>query len=124
LLERSDIVTLHLRLSDRTRGIISAVDLARMKHTAYLVNTSRGPLVDEAALLNALDQGVIAGAALDVYDTEPLPPGHALRSAPNTVVTPHIGYVSEGTYEVFYRDAVEDIAGFLDGSPLRVLTGS
>jgi phosphoglycerate dehydrogenase-like enzyme len=121
LLERSDVVTLHLRLSDRTRGIIGATDLARMKHTAFLINTSRGPLVDEAALLGALDKGVIAGAGLDVYDTEPLPPGHALRSAPNTVLTPHIGYVSEGSYEVFYRDAVEDIAGFLDGSPPRVL---
>jgi phosphoglycerate dehydrogenase-like enzyme len=121
LLERSDIVTLHLRLSDRTRGIIGATDLARMKHTAYLINTSRGPLVDEAALLNALDKGVIAGAALDVYNTEPLPPGHALRSVPNTVLTPHIGYVSEGSYEVFYKDAVEDVAGFLDGAPPRVL---
>jgi phosphoglycerate dehydrogenase-like enzyme len=124
LLERSDVVTLHLRLSDRTRGIIGATELARMKHTAFLINTSRGPLVDEAALLNALDKGVIAGTGLDVYDTEPLPPGHALRSAPNTVLTPHIGYVSEGTYEVFYRDAVEDIAGFLDGSPQRVLNGA
>jgi phosphoglycerate dehydrogenase-like enzyme len=121
LLERSDIVTLHLRLSDRTRGIIGATDLGRMKHTAYLINTSRGPLVDEAALLDALDKGVIAGAGLDVYDSEPLPPGHALRGAPNTVLTPHLGYVSEGSYEVFYADAVADVEGFLDGTPPRVL---
>ncbi|MGH2805995.1 MAG: D-2-hydroxyacid dehydrogenase family protein [Actinomycetota bacterium] len=121
LLERSDIVTLHLRLSDRTRGIIGATELARMKHTAYLINTSRGPLVDEVALLNALDQGVIAGAGIDVYDTEPLPPRHALRGAPNTVLTPHVGYVTQGTYEVFYTDAVEDIDTFLAGRPTRVL---
>ena len=121
LLERSDVVTVHVVLSDQTRGLIGAAELARMKPTAYLINTSRGPIVDEAALLEALRAGTIAGAGLDVYDTEPLPAGHPLRSAPNTVLTPHIGYVSTGTYEVFYRDAVEDIEAFIAGAPVRVL---
>jgi phosphoglycerate dehydrogenase-like enzyme len=121
LFERSDVVTIHLRFGDRTRGLVGAAELARMRPTAYLVNTSRGPIVDEAALLEALRSGSIAGAALDVYDIEPLPPGHPLRSAPNTVLTPHIGYVTTGTYEVFFRDAVEDIAGFLRGEPVRVV---
>jgi phosphoglycerate dehydrogenase-like enzyme len=86
-----------------------------------LVNTSRGPIVDEDALVAALHAGTIAGAALDVFDTEPLPVEHPLRGAPNTVLTPHIGYVTTGTYEVFYREAVEDIAAFLSGAPVRVL---
>jgi phosphoglycerate dehydrogenase-like enzyme len=120
LLARADVVTLHLRLSDRTRGIISAADLAKMKPTAYLINTSRGPLVHEAALLDALRAGSIAGAGIDVYDVEPLPADHPLRSAPNTVLTPHIGYVSERTYETFFSQAVEDIAAYLDGEPIRV----
>jgi phosphoglycerate dehydrogenase-like enzyme len=122
LFRRADVVTIHLVLSDRTRGLVGAPELAAMKPTAYLVNTSRGPIVDEAALLAALRDGTIAGAALDVFDVEPLPPEHPLRSAPNTVLTPHIGYVSTGTFEVFYTDAVEDIAAFLDGAPVRVLT--
>jgi phosphoglycerate dehydrogenase-like enzyme len=121
LLERSDVVTIHYKLSGRSRGLIGADDLARMKPSAFLVNTSRGPLVDEDALLAALRAGTIAGAALDVYDTEPLPVDHPLRMAPNTVLTPHIGYVSGGTYERFYGDAVEDIHAFLAGSPIRVL---
>jgi phosphoglycerate dehydrogenase-like enzyme len=121
LFARADVVTIHLKLSDRTRGLIGAGDLARMKRSAYLVNTSRGPIVDEAALLDALHGGRIAGAGLDVFDVEPLPREHPLRTAPNTVLTPHIGYVSTGTYEVFYREAVEDIAAFRDGSPVRVL---
>jgi len=121
LLGSADVVTLHLVLSDRSRGTIGSADLARMKPTAYLVNTSRGPLVDEGALLSALHEGTIAGAALDVYDVEPLPTDHPLRSAPNTVLTPHLGYASEGTYEVFYRDVVEDIGAYLDGDPIRVL---
>ena len=121
LLARADVVTIHLRLSDRTRGLIGAEQLAAMRPDAYLVNTSRGPIVDERALLDALHRGTIAGAALDVFDTEPLPADHPLRSAPNTVLTPHIGYVSTGTYEVFFRDAVDDIAAFLDGAPVRVL---
>jgi phosphoglycerate dehydrogenase-like enzyme len=121
LFARADVVTVHLKLSDRTRALIGAADLARMKRSAYLVNTSRGPIIDEAALLDALDGGRIAGAGLDVFDVEPLPRDHPLRTAPNTVLTPHIGYVSTGTYEVFYREAVEDIAAFRDGSPVRVL---
>jgi phosphoglycerate dehydrogenase-like enzyme len=121
LLSRADVVTIHLRLSGRTRGLIGAAELARMKPSAVLVNTSRGPIVDEAALVAALRDGVIAGAGLDVYETEPLPPGHPLRSAPNTVLTPHLGYVTSGTYARFYADAVEDIAAFGRGAPVRVL---
>jgi phosphoglycerate dehydrogenase-like enzyme len=121
LLARSDIVTIHLRLSDRTRGLIGAAELARMRPTAVLVNTSRGPIVDEPALLAALHEGTIAGAGLDVYDIEPLPPGHPLRTAPNTVLTPHLGYVTSGTYARYYADAVEDIAAFARGAPIRVL---
>jgi phosphoglycerate dehydrogenase-like enzyme len=92
-----------------------------MKPTALLVNTSRGPIVDEEALVAALRDGTIGGAALDVYDTEPLPAGHPLRSAPNTVLTPHIGYVTEATYAVFYREALEDVAAWRAGEPVRVL---
>jgi phosphoglycerate dehydrogenase-like enzyme len=121
LFRRADVLTIHTRLSDRTRGLVTAAELALMKPSAYLVNTSRGPIVDEAALLAALNDGTIAGAALDVYDIEPLPAGHPLRSAPNTVLTPHLGYVSEGSYEVYFREAVEDIAAFLAGAPVRVL---
>jgi phosphoglycerate dehydrogenase-like enzyme len=123
LLERSDVVTIHLRLSDRTRGLIGAAELARMKRTAVLVNTSRGPIVDEDALLEALRARTIAGAGLDVFATEPLPRDHPLREAPHTVLTPHVGYVSTGTYEVFYREAVEDVAAWLRGEPVRVLNG-
>jgi phosphoglycerate dehydrogenase-like enzyme len=121
LFRRADVVSIHLVLSDRTRGLVGADGLALMKPTAYLVNTSRGPIVDEPALLDALHSGRIAGAGIDVYDTEPLPPSHPLRFAPNTVLTPHIGYVTTGTYEVFYREAVEDIAAWLAGAPVRVL---
>ena len=123
LFARADVVTIHLKLSGRTRGLIGADDIARMKRSAYLVNTSRGPIVDEAALLDALHRDRIAGAGLDVFDVEPLPREHPLRMAPNTVLTPHIGYVSTGTYELFYREAVEDIAAFWDGRPVRVLDG-
>jgi phosphoglycerate dehydrogenase-like enzyme len=121
LLGRADVVTIHLRLSDRTRGLIGAAELARMRPTAYLVNTSRGPIVDEAALVAALRAGTLAGAALDVYDTEPLPADHPLRGTPNTLLTPHLGYVSTGSYEIYYRDAVEDIAAFLRGERVRSL---
>jgi phosphoglycerate dehydrogenase-like enzyme len=122
LFRRADVISVHLVLSERSRGLVGAAELALMKPTAYLVNTSRGPIVDEAALLEALRAGRIAGAGLDVYDVEPLPPAHPLRFTPNTVLTPHIGYVTTGTYEVFYRDAVEDIAAWRDGAPVRVLT--
>jgi len=121
LFERSDVLTIHTRLSDRTRGLVGARELALMKPAALLVNTSRGPIVDEDALLAALRKGVIGGAALDVYAKEPLPKDHDLRAAPRTLLTPHLGYVTTGTYEVFFRDAVEDIAGWLRGETVRVL---
>src|SRR4051794_26842627 len=121
LLRESDVLTIHLKLSDRTRGMFGANELALMKPTAFLVNTSRGPIVDEAALLAALHDGTIAGAALDVYDTEPLPADHPLLGAPNTVLTPHIGYVARSNYEVFWRDVVEDVGAYLAGAPVRVV---
>lgn len=118
----SDVVTVHLLWSRRTRGLIGADDLALMKHTAVFVNTSRGPIVDTAALVDVLRDGRIAGAGIDVYDEEPLPVDHPLRELRNAVLTPHLGYVTRATYEVFYRDAVEDVAAFLDGEPVRVIT--
>ena len=121
LLSRSDIVTVHLVLSERTRGILAARELGLMKPTAYLINTSRGPIVDETALVDALQKGSIAGAALDVFDPEPLPPDHPFLSLDNTVLTPHLGYVTSETYGVFFREAVEDIQAFLDGKPIRTL---
>jgi phosphoglycerate dehydrogenase-like enzyme len=124
LLETSDVVTIHLQLSDRTRGLIGGEELTRMKPTAILVNTSRGPIVDERALIEALREDVIRGAGLDVFDTEPLPERHPLRRAPRTVLTPHLGYVTEKTYEIFYGDAVEDVAAFLAGQPIRVIVPS
>jgi phosphoglycerate dehydrogenase-like enzyme len=121
LFSTADVVTVHYKLSPRSTGLIGAAELALMKPSAYLVNTSRGPLVDSAALLAALRSGAIAGAALDVFDVEPLPLGDPLRSAPNVVLTPHLGYVTEETYQVFYGDAAEDIVAFAQGSPVRVL---
>jgi phosphoglycerate dehydrogenase-like enzyme len=121
LLQRADIVTLHVVLSDSSRGLIGARELGLLKPTALLVNTSRGPLIDEPALLQALTQNRIAGAALDVYDTEPLPAEHPLRRLRNVVTTPHIGYVTREQYQVFYMDAVEDIRAWLKGSPVRIL---
>ena len=120
LLARADAVSLHLVLSERTQGIIGATDIARMKPGAILVNTSRGPLVDEAALLAAVQSGRIV-AALDVFDREPLPPDHPLRTAPNTVLTPHLGYGVAETWAQFYPQSVENALAFLDGSPVRVL---
>jgi phosphoglycerate dehydrogenase-like enzyme len=122
LFATSDFVTIHLLLSKRTRGLFGAADLALMKHTGVLINTSRGPIVEQAALLSALHDGRIAGAGLDVYDQEPLPRDHPLRSAPRTVLTPHLGYVTRDTYEVFYGEAVEDVAAFVAGSPVRVIS--
>jgi phosphoglycerate dehydrogenase-like enzyme len=122
LFATADVLTVHLLLSDRTRGLVGRDELERMKPSAILVNTSRGPIVDEAALLDALSSSRIAGAGLDVFDTEPLAPDHPLRSAPRTVLTPHLGYVTEKTYEIFFREAVEDVAAFLAGNPIRVLT--
>jgi phosphoglycerate dehydrogenase-like enzyme len=121
LFERSDFVSVHYKLSDRSCGLVGAGDLALMKASAFLVNTSRGPIVDTNALLDALDAGTIAGAGIDVYDTEPLPADHALRSAPRTIITPHLGYVTEDTYMVFFNDAVEDVLAWLAGDPVRVL---
>jgi phosphoglycerate dehydrogenase-like enzyme len=122
LFATADVVTVHLVLSERTRGLVGRDELARMKRSAILVNTSRGPVVDEAALLEALSEGHLAGVGLDVYDREPLPADAALRTAPRTVLTPHLGYVTRDTYRVFYGDAVEDVAAFLRGEPVRVLT--
>jgi phosphoglycerate dehydrogenase-like enzyme len=121
LMAGSDIVTIHLVSSPRTRHVVGAAELAAMRPTAYLVNTSRGPIVDTAALLEALHAGSIAGAAIDVYDTEPLPAEDPLRMAPRTVLTPHLGYVTEDGYDVFFREAVEDIAAWQAGAPVRVL---
>ena len=122
LLARADIVTIHLVLSDRTRGLVGARELGLMRPTAYLVNTSRGPIVDEGALIATLRAGKIAGAGLDVYDEEPLPADHPLRRLPNTVITPHLGYVTEETYQIFYSQALEDIRAFLAGASVRVLS--
>lgn len=121
LLAQSDFVTIHLRLSERTRGLIGTRELSAMKPDAYLVNTSRGPIVDEAALLSAVQTGEIAGCALDVFETEPLPVQHPFRSDPRILVTPHIGYVTKETYDIFYSQAVEDVAAWLGGDPIRII---
>ncbi len=122
LFSSADVVTVHYKLSPRSEGLVGAAELALMKPSAYLVNTSRGPLVDGPALVSALRSGSIAGAALDVYDVEPLPLWDPIRTAPNVVLTPHLGYVTEETYRVFYGDATEDIVAFAKGSPVRVLS--
>ena len=121
LLSRADFVTLHVILSDRSRGMIGAAELALMKSSACLINTSRGPLVDEAALIAALENGAIAGAALDVFDIEPLPLDHPFRRLENTVITPHLGYVSSDLYRIFFGVGVEDIRAWLDGKPINEL---
>lgn len=121
LLEVSDFVTIHLVLSDRSRGLLGAPELARMRPTAYLINTSRGPIVDEDALVDTLRAGRIAGAGIDVFAVEPLPADHPFRSLPNVLATPHLGYVTRKTYDIFFREAVEDIAAFVAGSPVRKL---
>ena len=118
---RADFLTVHTVLSKRTRGLVGPDDLAAMKPAAYLINTSRGPIVDERALVAALEDHKIAGAALDVYDQEPLPAGHPLRRLENVVLTPHLGYVTAENYRVFYGDAVENVRAFLAGNPIRVL---
>ncbi|WP_327673700.1 D-2-hydroxyacid dehydrogenase family protein [Kitasatospora sp. NBC_00458] len=121
LLSGSDFVSVHLALGDRTRGLLGAPELALLKPTAYLVNTSRAAIVDQGALLAALAGGRFAGAAVDVFDQEPLPAGHPVRTAPRLLATPHLGYVSQDNYRRYYGDAVEDIAAFLAGAPVRVL---
>ena len=122
LLAQSDFVTIHLVLSDRTRGLIGLDELNQMKSSACLVNTSRGPIVQEAALIQAIEQGTIAGAGLDVYDTEPLPPDHPYRTLSNVVLTPHIGYVTEDSYRTFFSGIVEGIEAWLADKPIRVLS--
>jgi phosphoglycerate dehydrogenase-like enzyme len=121
LLSESDFVTVHLVLSDRTRGLIGAEELARMKRTAYLVNTSRGPIVDEDALVAALRDGAIAGAGVDVFDVEPLPDDHPLRGLDNAILTGHTGYSTREAFGVIYPDCVECVKAWMDGSPVRVL---
>ena len=122
LLEQSDVVSIHLVLSARTRGLLAAEDLRRMKPTAYLVNTSRASIVDRDALVRALREGWIAGAGLDVFEEEPPAADDPLRSLPNVLATPHLGYVSRENYRTYYGEAVEDIAAFLKGTPIRVLS--
>jgi phosphoglycerate dehydrogenase-like enzyme len=119
LLARSDAISIHLVLSDRSRGLIGAGDIARMKRGAILINTSRGPIVDEAAMVAAVTEGRII-AALDVYDREPLPVGHPLRQAPNTVLMPHMGYGVKETWDGFYPQMIENALAFMDGKPVRV----
>jgi phosphoglycerate dehydrogenase-like enzyme len=123
LFRRADVICIHLKLGERTRGLVGQRELGLMQKTAYLVNTSRGPIVDEQALIAALEQRKIAGAALDVFDEEPLPQNHPFRYLPNVLATPHIGYVSEKTYRGAFPDAVEDIRAWLDCKPVRVLIG-
>lgn len=120
LFESADVVSIHLVLSERTRGLVGAAELALMKPHAYLINTSRGPIVDEAALMAALETGRIAGAGLDVYDTEPLPKDHRLRLLPNVTLSPHLGYVTREMLGAFYSDTVESVAAWLDGEPIRI----
>ena len=121
LLSRSDVVTIHLKLSDRTRGLIGRDDLTAMKPTAYIVNTSRGPIIDEAALLDALRAKRIAGAGLDVYGHEPLPADHPLRKLDNVILLPHVGYVVEQNYRLVYSHVLDDVEAFLEGRILRPL---
>lgn len=121
LIRQSDFITIHVQLSDRTRGLIGAADIARMKPSAFLVNTSRGPIVDETALINALREEQIAGAGIDVFDLEPLPPDHPFRTLARAQITPHLGYVTEDNYRLSYGQAVEDIRAFVAGNPIRVV---
>ncbi len=122
LFSSCDVVTVHYKLGPRSVGLVGPAELALMKPSAYLVNTSRGPIVDSSALLSALRSSSIAGAGLDVFDVEPLPLSDPLRTAPNVVLTPHLGYVTEDAYRIFYGDAAEDIVAFAQGSPVRVLS--
>ncbi|OBK20625.1 hydroxyacid dehydrogenase [Mycobacterium asiaticum] len=120
LFEESDVVSIHLVLSERTRGLVGKRELALMKPTAYLINTSRGPIVDEAELIAALEQRRIAGAGLDVFDIEPLPAEHPLRALPNVTLSPHLGYVTREMLSAFYTDTVEAVTAWLDGQPVRI----
>jgi len=122
LFAKADAVTIHVVLSDRSRGLVGAADLGRMKKTAYIVNTSRGPIIDEKALIAALKAKQIAGAGLDVFDVEPLPLDHPYRAMDNVVITPHLGYVSTQNYAKYFPDIVADIRAFIDGKPVRVIS--
>ena len=122
LFRRADFLSIHMVLSSRTRGLVDSPEFAVMKPTAYLINTSRGPIVNESALIAALESRKIAGAALDVYDQEPLPADHVLRRLDNVVLTPHLGYVTEDDYRVMYPQALEDVRAFLDGHPIRIIS--
>jgi D-3-phosphoglycerate dehydrogenase len=122
LFRQSDFITIHVVLSPRSRGLVGAKEFGLMKPSAFIINTSRGPIIDEAAMLAALREKKIAGAGLDVFDIEPLPVDHPLRKMDNVVLTPHLGYVSEQNYKHYFAGAVEDIRGFLDGKPVRVLS--
>lgn len=124
LFSESDVLSIHTRLSPRTEGLVNEAALARMKRNAILINTSRSAIVDESALLNALTQKLIAAAAIDVYDEEPLPEAHPLRNTPGLLATPHLGYVTDGTYRRFFGQTVENIRNWMDGTPSRVLTES
>ena len=121
LFREADIVSVHLRLSDRTRGLVGAREIELMKPTAYLVNISRGPIVDEGALIAALQQGRIAGAALDTFDVEPLPLDHPFLQMENTILSPHLGYVTEEGYRAFYAGVIENIRAYAAGEPVRVI---
>ena len=122
LLSEADVLSVHLVLSARTRGLLGEAELRHMRPDSVLVNTSRGPIIDEAALVRALREKWIAGAALDVYDSEPLGVSHPLRAATNVVLTPHIGYVTRNCYQLFYEQIVENIAAWTQGAPVRVIT--
>jgi len=121
LFATADIITIHVVLSDRTRGLVGAHEIGLMKPSAYIINTARGPIIQEQALVAALQAGRIAGAGLDVFETEPLPPEHPFISLPNTVITPHIGYVTKEGFGIYYRYAKEDVVAWLAGKPVRVL---
>jgi D-3-phosphoglycerate dehydrogenase len=121
LLEKSDFITIHTVLSDRTKNLITKKDLELMKETAFLINTSRGPIVNEFDLVEALEKNIIAGAGLDVYDIEPLPENHKLRFLPNALLLPHLGYVTKENYEVFYSQMFENLEAFKLGKPIRVI---
>lgn len=121
LFQQSDFITIHYKLSERSTGLVGAAELDMMKPTAFIVNTSRGPIIDNDALIAALTSGQIAGAGLDVYDDEPLAKDHPIRSCPRTVLTPHLGYVSQATYRQFYGETVEDLSAWFAGAPVRLL---
>lgn len=121
LFSSSDILSIHLKLSDRTRGLVGTREIGLMKTTAYLINTSRGPIVDETALVQALQTHAIAGAGLDVFDQEPLPSEHPFKSLDNIVMTPHLGFVTKETYQAFYAETIEDIVSYLNGQPVRTI---